>query len=212
VEIRELLEREARSKVKEIISEAEERASSILRSAEEEKERVLEGYKIRAQEGFLKEYNLAISKARQEATRMILQEQLEILKLAKEKAKEKLKETINDRETYKEVFKNLVDEAIRYMKRDVEVRVNPMDKGLIEEVLRELPSEWVMNPPQDFSVWDVDLKTWKVVEDDKVWAGALFVDKRRSFILNNDLLMRLDRAFNTMLEEFKGELGVEERV
>jgi len=212
VEIKELLEREVRSKVKEIVSEAEERASYIIRSAEEEKEKILEDYRRRAQEGFLREYNLAISRAKQESMRMILEEQLNILNLAKEKAKEKLREAIKEREFYKEVIKRLVDEAIIYMKRDVEVRVNTKDKELVETVLKELPSEWVINPPEDVSAWDVDLKTWKVVEDDGVWAGALFVDKKRNFILNNDLLMRLERAFNTMLEEFKGELEIEEGV
>jgi Archaeal/vacuolar-type H+-ATPase subunit E len=212
VEIKELLEREVRSKVKEIVSEAEERASYIIRSAEEEKEKILEDYRRRAQEGFLREYNLAISRAKQESMRMILEEQLNILNLAKEKAKEKLREAIKEREFYKGVIKRLVDEAIIYMKRDVEVRVNPKDKELVETVLKELPSEWVINPPENVSAWDVDLKTWKVVEDDGVWAGALFVDKKRNFILNNDLLMRLERAFNTMLEEFKGELEIEEGV
>ncbi len=209
METRELLEREVRSKVKEIVSEAEERASSIIRSAQEQKERLLEEYTRRAQEGFMREYNLAISKAKQEATKLILQEQLEILKLAKDIAKESLLEKIRDEEAYKEIIKRLVDEAIKYMKREVEVRVNPRDKVLVEEVLKELSSEWVMNPPENISVWDVDLKTWKVVEDERVWAGALFLDKKRNFILNNDLLMRLERAFNTLLEEFKGELEFE---
>jgi len=212
VETRELLEREVRSKVKEILSEAEERASSIIRSAQEQKENLLNEYRKRAQESFLREYNLAISKAKREAMRIILQEQLEILALAREKAKEKLKEIVKDRESYKEILRMLVNEAIIYMKKDVEMRVNPKDKDLAEEVLRELPSEWVMNPPESFSVWDVDLKTWKVVEDERVWAGALFVDKKRNFILNNDLLMRLDRAFNTMLEEFRKEVALEEGV
>ncbi len=209
MEIRELLEREVRSKAKEIISEAEERASSIIKSAQEQKEKLLEEYTRRAQEGFMREYNLAISKAKQEATKLILQEQLEILRLAKDIAKESLLEKIRDEETYKEIMKGLVDEAIKYMKREVEVRVNPRDKILVEEVLKELSSEWVMNPPENISVWDVDLKTWKVVEDERVWAGALFFDKKRNFILNNDLLMRLERAFNTLLEEFKGELEIE---
>ncbi len=209
MEIGELLEREVRSKAKEIISEAEERASSIIKSAQEQKEKLLEEYTRRAQEGFMREYNLAISKAKQEATKLILQEQLEILRLAKDIAKESLLEKIRDEETYKEIMKGLVDEAIKYMKREVEVRVNPRDKILVEEVLKELSSEWVMNPPENISVWDVDLKTWKVVEDERVWAGALFFDKKRNFILNNDLLMRLERAFNTLLEEFKGELEIE---
>lgn len=212
MEIRELLGREVRSKVLEIISIAEGRASEILKSAERKKEEILQTYKPRAEEVFNREYISIISRAQREGSKKILEVQREILNLAREKAEKILKEIVEDRERYADIMKNLVEEALKYMKNNVEVRVNPRDKEIAESVIRELPSEWVINPPKNLSVWDVDMGTWKVVEDESVWGGMVFVDKGRNFILNNDLKVRLERAYNLMLEEFKGELEVENRV
>ncbi len=209
MEVRELLEREVRSKVLEIISVAEERASEILNTAERKKEEILQTYKSRAEEAFKKEYLSIISRAQKESSKKILEVQREILNLAKERAEKILEGIIEDKNRYAEIMKNFVEEALKYMKNNVEVRVNPRDKELAESVLKELPSEWVINPPKTVSVWDVYIGTWKVVEDKGVWGGMVFVDKGRNFILNSDLKVRLERAYNLMLEEFKGELEVE---
>lgn len=210
MEVRELLEKEVRSKVLEIISSAEGRASEILNTAERKKGEIIQNYKPRAEEAFKKEYLSIISRAQKEGSKRILEVQKEILNLAREKAKSMLEKIIEDRDRYAEIMKNLVEEALKYMGNYVEVRVNPRDRELAENVLRELPSEWVMNPPKTVSVWDVDMSTWEVVGDESVFGGMVFVDKRRNFVLNSDLKVRLERAYNLMLEEFKGELEVED--
>lgn len=209
MEIRELLDREVRSKVLEIISHAEERASEILNTAERKREEILQNYKPRAEEAFKKEYFSIISRAQREGSKKILEVQREILILAREKAEKMLKEISEDKDRYTEVMKYLVEESLKYMRNGVEVRVNPRDKELAESVLKELPGEWIINPPKTVSVWNVDMGTWKVIGDESVWAGMVFVDKERNFILNSDLRVRLERAYNLMLEEFRGELEVE---
>ena len=138
---------------------------------------------------------------------------MEILREARQKALGELMEVVKDRKRYRDVLKRLVEETLAYVGEDAVVYANPRDVDLVKEVLRELPQEWVMKPPGDVHMWDVDVAKWEVVADENVWAGVVVRDRGRNFILNNDLSVRLDRAYQSLLEEFRKEVEyVEERV
>ncbi len=207
--IKELIHREVRFQAKKVVSEAEERASLILQKAEEERRKIVNEYRPVAEDTYRQTYISIISKAKKEASKKVLTAQKEILDEARRVALENIKSRIRSKASYTEILKNLVEEAIPYMKSDVEIHVNPGDVDVVKEIISELPEEWVINPPKDITVWDVNINTWEVVPDENVWAGLVFVDKRRKFVLNNDLKVRLETAYRMMLEKFKGEVEIE---
>ncbi len=209
MDVLKLLDREVRDKVESIISEAERRASLILKDAERKRYEIVERYRPVAEEVYKGAYQAVLSKAMLKSKKLILEAQEEILKEAKRVALQEVEKVIEDRERYEEMLKSLVEEAIHYMKNNVEVRINPRDVDIMESILKDLPKEWVINPPKYVGSWDVDMNTWNVVPDESVWAGALFVDKTRNFILNSDLKVRLERVYNQMLERFREEVDVE---
>jgi len=209
VDVLKLLDREVRDRIESIKSEAEKRASLILKDAERKKYEILERYRPLAEEAYNSAYQSILSKAILKSKKLILEAQEKILKEAKRLALQEVEKVIEDRKRYEEILKSLVEEAIHYMKTYVEVRTNPRDVDMMKKILKDLPKEWVINPPKDVASWDVDMNTWNVVPDKNVWAGALFVDKTRNFILNNDLKVRLERVYNQMLERFREEVDVE---
>lgn len=209
MDVLKLLDREVRDRIESIKSEAEKRASLILKYAERKKYEILERYRPLAEDAYNSSYQSVLSKAILKSKKLILEAQEEILKEAKRLALQEVEKVIEDRKRYEEILKSLVEEAIHYMKTDVEVRTNPRDVDMMKKILKDLPKEWVINPPKNVDSWDVDMSTWNVVPDKNVWAGALFVDKTRNFILNNDLKVRLERVYNQMLERFREEVDVE---
>lgn len=211
--MKELVEREVRQTAERLLKEAYERASRILNKAEIEADDILREHRPLAHSVYTQSYHSFLSDYYSKAKAKILSAQMEILREARQKALGELMEVVKDRKRYRDVLKRLVEETLAYVGEDAVVYANPRDVDLVKEVLRELPQEWVMKPPGDVHMWDVDVAKWEVVADENVWAGVVVRDRGRNFILNNDLSVRLDRAYQSLLEEFRKEVEyVEERV
>ena len=211
--MKELVEREVRRAAERILSSAYERASRILHKAEIEADDIIREYRPLSESVYTQSYHSFLSEYYNRAKALILSAQVEILREARERALRELGEVVKDRNRYRDVIKRLVEETLNYVGKEATVYVNPRDEELVREVLRELPQEWVLKPPKDVHMWDVNVAEWEVVPDDSVWAGVVVRDRERNFILNNDLAVRLERAYQSLLESFRREVEyVEERV
>ncbi len=211
--MKELIEREVRRAAEKILQEAYERASRILHKAEIEADDILREYRPLADSVYTQSFHSYLSEYYNRARAEILSAQIRILNGARKRALEELSSIVEDRKRYRDILKRLIEESLEYVGKRATVYVNPRDEGLVREVLKELPQEWVLKPPKDVHMWDVNVAEWNVVPDDTVWAGVVVRDEERNFILNNDLSIRLDRAYQSLLEEFRKEVEyVEERV
>ncbi len=204
--MKELVEREVRRAAERLLGSAYERASRILHKAEIEADDILREYRPLAESVYTQSYHSFLSEYYNRAKALILSAQVEILREAKERALEELGRVVEDRNRYRDVIKRLIEETLNYVGKEATVYVNPRDEGLVKEVLRELPQEWVLKPPKDVHMWDVNVAEWEVVPDDSVWAGVVVRDRERNFILNNDLSVRLERAYQSLLESFRREV------
>ncbi|NPB04721.1 MAG: hypothetical protein GXO39_10000 [Thermotogae bacterium] len=209
--MRELIRREVRRQVERILNEAYERASQILHRAQLEVEDILNDYRLLADSTYTQSYHSFLSHYYSQARAKILRAQIEILASAKSEALEALRGVVEDRNRYRDVLKRLLEETVPHMGQNVSVLVNPRDADLMREILKELPQEWVLRPPKDVQMWNVDLSKWNVVEDEGVWAGLKVKDEDRNFILSNDLAERLEKAYQSMLESFRKEVEYVEK-
>ncbi len=207
MELKALVEREVRNRAAEILREAEERASRILRRAEVEAAEVLSEYRPVARNAYTQSLHSHLSRYYTQAKERVLGTQMSLLNEAREEAVKSLKEVVENRERYADLLKRLIEETLNHITGRATIYVNPRDVELVRDILAELPQEWVMKPPKAPGMWNVNVEEWEVVGDERVWAGVVIRDAERNFILNNDLMVRLERAYQMLLEEFRKEVG-----
>ncbi|NPA79464.1 MAG: hypothetical protein GXO29_00215 [Thermotogae bacterium] len=204
--LKELIEGEVRRRAERILMEAHERASLILHKARLEADDIIREHRPLAQSTYEQSFHSFLSRYYTEAKAKVLSAQMEVLKEARRRAMESLSEIVADRPRYRDLLKRLVEATLGYIGKSAAVHVNPRDVELVREILEELPQEWVLKPPKDASMWNIDVSAWEVVPDESVWAGVVVRDRERNFILNNDLSVRLERAYQSLLEDFRKEV------
>ncbi len=142
------MEEKLNSIISKIKSEAEEEANKIIREAEEEAKKIIDNAKREAE--LLRERILArgrdsakaekqriLASAKLSAKRKIEETKEGIIKEVFDKALEKIKNVEAD--NYKNTLKRLIKSSVEVLgSKDVRIKVRKEDRGLVEDIIKEL--------------------------------------------------------------------------
>jgi len=185
-ELRRKLRSEAEAKAENIVAKAEEEASKIIREAmerwekraEEERARIIREAEARAQ--------IIVSEARRRARLIISEAKYNILNSVFEEAYD----VIRSRKGFdaERSLNNLLDDALRYIDNPARIYINPIDRRVVEKILRSR-----------------GLTSIEIVESDRIIGGLVLesIDGKR---VDNTYNTRLERARLLLTPMVKKEL------
>lgn len=185
-ELKRKLVEDAEKKAEEIIKKAEEEARKIIENAEKEWEERAKSKREEIISRTKRKAQIILSDARTRARMIIGKAKYEVI----EKIFEDIEKNIRERREFdvETSLRNLLNDSLKYIGDPVRIVINPRDRDIIENILREKK-----------------LGDLEIIVSDKILGGLILIDNEGKKV-DNTYNTRLDRARNVLIPLINREL------